>query len=46
MVGHVCFNFNISQLENKDIFELRTKIGLSVWLFGKNHWFFISLNHS
>ena len=35
MVGHVCFNSNISQLENKDIFELRTKIGLSVWFLVK-----------
>ena len=36
MVGHVCFNSSISQLENKDIFELRTKIGLSVWFLVKS----------
>ena len=35
MVGYVCFNFNISQFENKDIFELRTKTGLSVWFLVK-----------
>ena len=35
MVGHVCFNFNIGQVENKDIFELRTKTGLSVWFLVK-----------
>ena len=35
MVGYVYFNFHISQLENRDILELRTKTGLSVWFFIK-----------
>ena len=35
MVGYVYLNFNMSQLNNKDIFEFRTKIGLSVWFLVK-----------